>query len=157
MVAFEKRDSKKSTDSCPSSAGDPHEQFGRYSVASLQSLLQEIMGPDLQSWNFKNTSWNIQEFKVAHQEPISWPLTLGLAPLSFPHTQIASKTLSFRVSRTLPLSLLSYATFLLTLALGDFLLLFSFFVLGDFVCIYRVSIPQIRESPNLDYKITLIL
>ena len=55
-VAFEKRDSKKSTDSCPSSTGDPHEQFDRYSGASLQSLLQEITGTDLQSWNFKNTS-----------------------------------------------------------------------------------------------------
>ena len=108
MVSLKNRNSKKSTDSCPSSAGDPHEQFGRYSGASLQSLFQEIMGPNLQILILQERFLKYSRTKVAHQNSRdkhpSKNQFLGVS-LSFSHNSpfalglgLGRKTLPFPLS-----------------------------------------------------------
>ena len=55
---------------CASSAGDPHEKFGRCPGASLLHFLPSETGTNIyESWTIKNCSWIQDEWRKNTQEP----------------------------------------------------------------------------------------
>ena len=100
--------SEKSIDSCPSSAGDPHEQFGRYPGASLlfffpreYGIQSTILGSSRTlleiskkvAHNFKNSSWKTN---TKNQEMNTFTIRPSLNLLGF----LVEFSLSFSLSKS---------------------------------------------------------
>ena len=98
--SFKSRESKKPTNSCSSSTGDPHKQFGGYPGASLQSLLQENAGT--QSTNLEFSRKLLENSRASGTQIKNKFLdhTQALKFLGFSRTFLSLEKSTFPLSKT---------------------------------------------------------